>query len=76
MVARLESGKTGVSFDTIEKLSDALNVDPAELFTPQLANGTFYGAPLGRLVTRLAALKPEEIAWIERIVEASLTPKK
>lgn len=76
MVARVEMGRTGVSFDTIEKLANALHVDPAEFFTTELAQGAFKGTQHGKLIGRLAALRPEEVAWLERIVEAILSPKK
>ena len=36
MIARMESGATGARFHTIVKLSEALGIDPAELFTHEI----------------------------------------
>lgn len=76
MVARVEIGKTGVSFDTIEKLAAALQVDPAELFTANLPSGSFEHSAAGDLSARLTALKPNEIRWLTAVVEAVLAPRK
>lgn len=37
-ISGIATGKQKPSFDTLEKLSEALNVDAAELFAPQQAN--------------------------------------
>ena len=76
MLARIEVGATGVSFATIEKLANALQVDPAELFTSELPTGALLREPLGDVVLKIAGLKPEEIRWIGGIVDAALRPKR
>lgn len=75
MVARVETGSTGVSFRTIEKLAAALAVDPAELFTADLPGGSLQRRPATELTARLANLKPEEIGWLSGIIDAALKPK-
>lgn len=72
MVSRLEAGATGARFHTIAKLAEALRVDPAELFTPELKDGALQRAKLTDLMTRLAPLSDGELAWIQGIVEAAL----
>lgn len=72
MVARLEIGRTGVSFTTIEKLAAALQVDPAELFTAELPAGALDRQPMSELVTTIAGLTNQEIAWLSDIVSAVL----
>ena len=37
-ISGIATGKQKPSFDTLEKLADALGVTPAELFTPQPTN--------------------------------------
>lgn len=37
-ISGISTGKQKPSFDTLEKLADALNVSPAELFAPQPSN--------------------------------------
>ncbi len=76
MVARIEIGGTGVSFDTIEKLASALEVDPAELFTANLPKGSFEQAAAANLVARLVNLKPEDVRWLSGLIDAALAPRK
>jgi transcriptional regulator with XRE-family HTH domain len=76
MIARIEVATTGVSFDTIEKLAAALQVDPAELFTAQLPAGAFQQQPMTELVTTIAGLTNQEIVWLSDIVRAVLKPRQ
>lgn len=76
MVARIEIGRTGVSFGTIEKLASALGVDPAELFTANLPAGAWRGTSLSDLTAKLAGAKQEDLVWVSRIVEAALSPRR
>lgn len=76
MIARIEVGATGASFTTVEKLATAFDVDPAELFTAELPNGSLQRGPLPELVSKLAGLRKEEIVWLGGIVDAALTPKR
>lgn len=75
-IGRIEIGLRGASFATIEKLAAALEVDPAELFTAELPAGAFQRQPLGDVVRQIANLKPEEISWIGKIVDAALEPRR
>jgi transcriptional regulator with XRE-family HTH domain len=72
MVARLETGSTGASFETIERLADALNIDPAELFTSELPGGAVERGPAARLVSKILALKADDVLWLEGVVDAAL----
>ena len=76
MVARVEGGSTGVSFATIEKLATALKIDPAELFTTELPAGALQRKPLSDLTAELARLRPEEVLWLRRIIDAALSSKR
>ena len=76
MIARVEVGSTGVSFATIEKLAEALQVDPAELFTAELPGGSFQRKPLTDLTAKLATLRTDDVLWIGKIVDAALAPRR
>lgn len=76
MIARIEIGKTGVSFRSIEKLSSALQIDPAELFTTGLLGGSFDQTAAGNLSARMAGLKPDDILWLSGVIEAVLAPRR
>ena len=72
MVSRIESGATGVRFATITKLADALAVDPAELFTPELAGGALERAKLADLTATLAKLSDRDLDWVGNVLSAVL----
>ena len=72
MIARLETGSTGASFETIERLASALTVDPAELFTSELPSGAVERGPAAKLTSRILALKEDDVLWLEGVVEAAL----
>lgn len=74
-IGRIEIGRRGVSFGTLEKLASALQVDPAELFTSELPSGALVTST-GDLTAKLAGLRAEEIAWISRIIDAALEPRR
>lgn len=71
MVSRIESGATGVRFAMITKLAEALEVDPAELFTTS-AGQAVQRPRLNDISARLAALSDKDLKWIEGIIEAAL----
>jgi transcriptional regulator with XRE-family HTH domain len=75
MIAKIEVGGTGASFPTIERIAGALEVDPAELFTSELAEGAFQRGHAAPLLGRIAGLRPEQVAWLSRIIDACLAPR-
>ena len=75
MIARIEAGATGASFKTIEKLANALNVDPAELFGAGSGSSLFATGELSDLTARLAKLNPGELLWLRRIIDAALASR-
>jgi transcriptional regulator with XRE-family HTH domain len=72
MIARIEAGKTGVRFPTIEKLSKALQIDPAELFTHELPAGAVRRSALTDLTARLAKLSDKDLERATAVLEAAL----
>jgi transcriptional regulator with XRE-family HTH domain len=76
MVSKIEAGNSGARFGVIAKIADALGVDPAELFTPDLPAGQLQRATLTGIASRLASLGDSELEWVKGIVEAALRPKE
>lgn len=72
MISKIETGATGVRFPVIERLAEALGVDPAELFTTEIPGGAINRGPLTNLITQLAGLSPGDLHWITGVVEAAL----
>jgi len=75
MVSRIESGATGARFGTISKLAEALDVDPAQLFSPELAQQNRRSKALDEIVAALAPLSDDDLKWVQRLLEAALTSR-
>lgn len=76
MVSKIEGGNSGARFGVVAKLANALGVDPAELFTPDLPAGRLQRAPLTNLTSRLASLSDSDLEWLSGILEAVLQAKR
>ena len=72
MVSKIEGGNTGARFRVISQLANALNVDPAELFTPNLPSGQLQRAPLTEITSRLGSLADSELRWLNGVIDAAL----
>ncbi|TPI58642.1 helix-turn-helix transcriptional regulator [Mesorhizobium sp. B3-1-7] len=72
MVSKIEVGATGARFPVIERLAEALNIDPAELFTTELPAGAINRGHLVEVTTRLAGLSASELRWITNVIDAAL----
>jgi transcriptional regulator with XRE-family HTH domain len=71
-ISKIEVGATGARFPMIEKIALALQVDPAELFSPEIPSGALRRGPLLELTTRLAALSENDLQWLKGVIEAAL----
>lgn len=69
MISRIEAGKSGASFATIDKLAKALKVDPAEFFS---AKSALTRPRITKIVTRLARLTDDDLKWLDGVLEAVL----
>ena len=76
MVSKIEGGNTGARFRVISQLADALSVDPAELFTPNLPSGQLQKAPLTAIISRIGSLNDSELRWLNGVIDAALDPKR
>lgn len=71
-ISKLETGKTGASFDAIERLAEALKVDPAAFFTDQIETGAGRRKAFSKLVAKLARLTEEQLVFVDGVVTAAL----
>lgn len=75
MISRIETGGTGVTFPTIEKLAQALEVDPAELFIHDPSPGSDRRPAMLDLASRLAKLDDGDIRWATDLLDTALRSK-
>lgn len=71
MVSKIESGRTGTSFVVIERLSEALKIDPAELFTTELKSSA-SGGPVADIAAELSLLPKQDLVWIKSLIDLVL----
>ena len=74
MIAKIEAGTTGARFGVIERLADALGVDPAELFTSEIPAGAINRRTFNDITTQLATLPEADLAWVRELLKAALKP--
>ena len=72
MIARIETGNTGASFATVEKLADALRVDVAALFSSDVASDATSRDEFQLLTSKLSKLSDSDLKWLAGIVDAAL----
>ncbi|MEG3181820.1 helix-turn-helix domain-containing protein [Sphingomonas sp. LT1P40] len=75
MISRIETGGTGVTFPTIEKLARALEVDPCELFIHDPTLGSDRRPVLLDLASRLAKLDDDDLRWAADLLDTALRSK-
>lgn len=76
MIVRIENGSSGARFPSIERIAEALGVDPAELFTPG-SNRQGRASPTRIDVdTQLAALNDKDLGWVSDLLAAALRPRR
>ena len=75
MIAKLETGVSAPSFASIERLSEALGIDPAELFTYELGGRPYERRALTDLVAQISDLKDPELGWLGGVITAALKPR-
>lgn len=76
MISRIETGGTGLRFPTIEKLAEALQIDPAQLFIVDPAPGRDMRRPLVELTARLSALSDSDLAWVSDLLTSALKTRR
>ena len=72
MISKIEVGATGARFPSIERLAQAVQVDPAELFTSDLPSGSLNRGALGEISARLSLLPEPDLQWISALIDVAL----
>ena len=72
MIAKIEAGRTGVSFENIEQIARALDLDPAALFSAEVLPGKFKDGPKRRILERLSLLTDDDFSFHHRMQGAEI----
>lgn len=72
MIVRIENGSSGARFPSIERIAQALGVDPAELFTPSSNKHGRVNPVLLDIHTQLVGLSDRDLAWVRELLAVSL----
>jgi transcriptional regulator with XRE-family HTH domain len=72
MISKIEVGATGARFPFIERLAEAVQVDPAELFTSDLPNGSMNQGAFGEISAKLSSLPESDLVWISALLDVAL----
>ena len=72
MIAKIESGTTGVRFPFIVQLAIALGVEPIELFDRTGGKGKAFQGKLRQLQVRLENLSVAELDWAVDVLTVAL----
>ncbi|MGQ2989742.1 MAG: helix-turn-helix domain-containing protein [Brevundimonas sp.] len=74
-INRIERGVVAARFPNIGKIAEALEVDPSELFAPDMPRGVGSRGRLLNLTARLSMLSDKELEWLEPMIDAALKPR-
>lgn len=72
MISRMESGNSGTTFGTIEKLAVVLEIDPGQLFVAGLPEDEHTRVALNTLVARLRSMSTKELEWVESLLDIAV----
>jgi len=72
MIARIEGGGTGARFPNLQRLADALHIDPAELFAPYIPGGTLERPILTNLTAKLAGFSDAELQVVSELIDVAV----
>ena len=76
MIARIEVGKTGARFPSIERIAAALDIDPGELFIPtEIKTDRPVRGKLADVSSRLAGLSDRDLGWVDDLLDVALKPR-
>jgi hypothetical protein len=67
MISKIEVGATGARFPSIERLAQAVGVDPAELFTSAIPAGSMNRGAFGEISAKLAPHPESDLLWISAL---------
>ncbi|KZD25694.1 helix-turn-helix domain-containing protein [Tardiphaga robiniae] len=76
MIAKIEVGATGARFPSIERLADAVGVDPAEFFTSSIPAGKMATGAFGEIAGKLSRLSENDLVWVNDLLDLILVRTK
>ena len=68
MVAKVETGVTGVRFPMIVRIAHALDVDPIELFYSQMPRGKLNQGKRREIITKIEDLSDDDLDWVSDLL--------
>lgn len=71
-ISKIEVGATGARFPMIARIASALQVDPAELFSPEVPSGALKRAKLNEITISLAVLPEKDLQWVGDLLVVAL----
>ena len=72
MISRMEAGSSGASFNTIEKLATALEIDPGQLIVAGLPEDEGARSRMNTVIARLSKMSARELAWVEALLDVAV----
>jgi hypothetical protein len=72
MISKIEVGATGARFPSIERLAQAVQIDPAELFTSELPKGSMNRGAFGEISAKLSSLPQPDLVSISALLDVAL----
>ena len=69
MIGKIENGASGARFPVIERLANALSIDPAELFTTEIRDGALRSEIFVEACVRISVLREEELRKLLRVLD-------
>src|SRR5260370_36187387 len=64
MISKIEVGATGARFPSIERLGQAVQVDPSELFTSSLPTASMSQGTFGEITVKIATFAQSYLVMI------------
>ena len=72
MLAKIESGATGVRFPSIVQIAAALDVEPAALFSSQFPQNPLNRGKRRELIVRIEELTEDDLNWAYDLLAVAL----
>ena len=76
MITRIESGSSGTRFPAIERLSEALGIDPSELFVVESNRRARTRPALAEINAKLTGLSDGELMWVGDLLDVALRTRR
>lgn len=75
MIQSIEKGSSGTSFESVERLAKALEIDPSELFAAGIPDSLCKNPLMAPLIVRLAKASDKDLEWLTGAIDTLLKRK-